>query len=262
MGKKYLINQIQLQLLSEQTENGTKNLNKYSCLPDLFRLPTDDLIKKGYNLTLLKASLGIISRESDFTQSRRYNILGPIKNLLSSLGINASVGPGQIKPTTAKSLGLNMDEIKTAFGALEAVYRILSNNYSLAIKNGYTASPSSNLTNGTGNSALDIAIMGFNTGSPKITKYCQTSNKNISKSCALAGKTVEIESNKKIPSNAYTPLSAQQYPLKTKNEITVYNKELKNYIPNYKTQRADGVNISTHGYISEVAKTMKGLTCF
>jgi hypothetical protein len=262
MNKKYLISQTQLQFLSEQTENDTKNLNKYSCLPDLFRLSTDDLIKKGYNLTLLKASLGIISRESDFTQSKRYNILSPIKNLAATLGIDTSLGPGQIKPSTAKNLGLSVDDLKTASGALLGVYKILSNNYSIAIKNGYTNSPSSNLSNGTGNSALDIAIMGFNTGPQKIIKYCETNTKGVARGCNLAGKTVDVVSTAKVTPNAYTPLSAQQYPTKSVTKLTVSNKVLKNYIPNLKTQRADGVNISTHGYIIEVAKKIKELNCF
>jgi hypothetical protein len=264
MSKNFIINTRQLELLYEQTNTQSLNLEKYSCIPNLFRLPTDTYIKKGYNLLFLKAALGIISRESDFGGSKRYSVLSPIKYLLGKLGVDTSVGPGQIKPTTAKDLGLSIEDINSASGSIEGIYKILQRNYSLALKEGYSDSPSTNLKDGTGNSALDMAILAFNTGGEKIFKYCKTSSPNIAKNCNLAGKTLEIDVDKNIQPNAYTPLNVQQYSDKTKgkSKLVVYNQPLTNYIPNYKTMRADGVNISTHGYVKEVSKKMKELNCF
>ena len=46
----------------------------------------------------------------------------------------------------------------------------------------------------------------------------------------------------------------------------IANKEIykivKNYLPNYKTVRWDGVNITTHGYVKEVTTKMKKINCF
>jgi hypothetical protein len=47
-----------------------------------------------------------------------------------------------------------------------------------------------------------------------------------------------------------------------KNKITVYNKPVKDYIPNFKTNRLDGVAITSHGYVQEVANKIKNYTCF
>lgn len=264
MSKKYIITEKQLDTLYEQGNKELSDLNKYTCVPELFRAPTDFFVKKKYNIPILKAALGIISRESDFGGSKRYSVLGPIKALVAKLGVNTSVGPGQIKPETAKSLGLSVDDINSAQGAIEGVYKILINNYSIALKRGYTNSVSSNFKSGTGNSALDMAIMAFNTGEHKIFKYCKTSDPKIAKNCKFAGKDLSIETDKKVQPNAYTPMSAQLYSAKTKGTTTikVYDEPLENYIPNYKTTRIDGVNISTHGYISEVTKKIRELSCF
>jgi hypothetical protein len=47
-----------------------------------------------------------------------------------------------------------------------------------------------------------------------------------------------------------------------KKTYKVSDKVVQNYIPNYKTERWDGVNISTHGYVEEVAGYYKKLNCF
>ena len=45
-------------------------------------------------------------------------------------------------------------------------------------------------------------------------------------------------------------------------EFKVLNKPVQNYIPNFKTERWDGVNISSHGYVKEVANNIKKFSCF
>ena len=44
--------------------------------------------------------------------------------------------------------------------------------------------------------------------------------------------------------------------------ITVTNQVVPNYLPNFKTKRLDGVSISSHGYVQEVASRYKKYTCF
>lgn len=207
------------------------------CVPTAFKLSVQNFIKKNYNKTFLKAALGIIGRESDFGDSNRFKFTAPLKALWAALGGQTSVGYAQIKPETAEKYGIKVKDLELASGSLEAAYKILQDNYNAAIKIGYTEQPSSNLKDGTGNSALDIAIAAYNLGASKITKYCKTNDPKINRPCSMSGK-------------------------KTDEGLTVTNQHVPNYIPNFKTERWDGVKISSHGYISEVAQRIKGFTCF
>lgn len=219
------------------------------CVPAAFRLSIQNFIRK-YDKTFLKVALGIIGRESDFGESNRFKFTSPLKSLWAALGGQTSVGYAQIKPETAEKYGIKMEDLELASGSIEAAYKIVQDNYNLALKNGYTTQPSVNLKDGTGNSALDLAIAAYNLGASKITKYCETSDPNIKKPCSKAGQTI-VEQK-----------MGQQTPKPDGKLITVTNKHVPNYIPNFKTKRWDGVSISSHGYISEVAKRMKGYTCF
>jgi hypothetical protein len=219
------------------------------CVPAAFKLSIQNFLGKNYDKTFLKAVLGIIGRESDFGESKRFKFTSPLKSLWAALGGQTSVGYAQIKPETAEKYGIKMEDLELASGSVEAAYKILQDNYNLALKNGYTTQPSVNLKDGTGNSALDLAIAAYNLGASKITKYCETSDPNIKKPCSKAGQTI-VEQK-----------MGQQTPPKVKS-IVVTNRHVPNYIPNFKTERWDGVSISSHGYISEVAKRMKGYTCF
>lgn len=228
-----------------------------SCVPLAFQGALSELINQGNNKLLLKTSLGIIGRESDFGESNRYKLLSGLKALLAMVGVKASVGMGQIKPATAKKYGVTISELLTAMGTLKTIYNVLSDNYQLALKVGYTSEPSSNFTKGTGNSALDIAIAAYNAGAAKIIKYCKTNNPKINKPCSLAGKTIEEQSV------AGAPLNGALYNSATpKTSITVTNQYVPNYLPNFKTKRIDGVSITSHGYVKEVAESIKKYTCF
>ena len=230
----------------------------FECVPKLFAPSVAELKNKGYNPLFLKIALGVIGRESGFGSGNRFNYLNPLKTLLSNLGINASVGYGQIKPETAKQYGMNVDDLNTALGALTTVYNVLIDNFKKAKQVGYSGSPSA-VKNGTGNSALDIAIVAFNAGIDKIVKYCETSNPNIKRDCKYAGKVLQEQSGS-ADLNA-NRLNKQQLAA-AKNKITVYNKPVVDYIPNFKTNRLDGVAITSHGYVQEVANKIKNYTCF
>ena len=225
-------------LISSKNKNEDLNLiSKYSCVPTVFRYPVYLLLKKGYNPLFIKTALGIIGRESDFGESNRFKYLSPLKTLYAYIGGQTSVGYGQVKPETAAQFGMDVSDLNTAIGALGAVYQYVVKNYNTARNVGYNANPSSNFKDGTGNSALDISIVGFNAGPDKIVKYCETNNPELKRDCKLVGKT-------------------------TKENLNVFNKPVTNYVPNFKTKRWDGVNISTHGYIKEVANNIKKYTCF
>jgi hypothetical protein len=232
------------------------------CVPAAFKLSIQNFLGKNYDKTFLKAVLGIIGRESDFGESKRFKFTSPLKSLWAALGGQTSVGYAQIKPETAEKYGIKMEDLELASGSVEAAYKILQDNYNLALKNGYTTQPSVNLKDGTGNSALDIAIAAYNLGASKITRYCKTSNPKINRPCSLAGKTIkEQDGSIELAMNR-----KNQQQLKQSDDIgksiTVTNQYVPNYIPNFKTERWDGVKISSHGYISEVAQRIKTYTCF
>jgi|688.fasta_scaffold250462_2 hypothetical protein len=232
------------------------------CVPTAFKLSVQNFIKKNYNKTFLKTALGIIGRESDFGESNRFKFTAPLKALWAGLGGQTSVGYAQIKPETAEKYGIKVKDLELASGSVDAAYKIIQDNYKIALKVGYTEQPSVNLKDGTGNSALDIAIAAYNLGASKITRYCKTSNPKINRPCSLAGKTIkEQDGSIELAMNR-----KNQQQLKQSDDIgksiTVTNQYVPNYIPNFKTERWDGVKISSHGYISEVAQRIKTYTCF
>lgn len=210
--------------------------NKYECLPKGYGFIADRLIKKGYDKEFLKASFSVLGRESSYGSGLRYNITAPLKTIADFFGAGSSLGPAQMKSKTAKELGVSEDSILTVEGAVIAVYKYLKRSYEIAKRNGYTSSPSVNFKNGTGDAALDISIASYNLGIEKIVKYCDTDNPNLKKPCELSGKRID--------------------------GLLVSNKHAKNYLPNFKTERWDKVEISTHGYVKEVAGRMKKMNCF
>ena len=210
--------------------------NRYSCVNPKFQIPTDALLKKGYNQVILKLALGIIGRESSFATGRRYATYGYAKEIAAKyLATDFSMGPAQMAPSTAADLGLSVDYIATNIGALDAAYKYLSRSIRKAKEQGYDATPSNLGNEGTGNAIYDISIASYNLGMKIIHKWCKTDNANIKRNCSDAGKLVE--------------------------KYRVSNTQVKNYIPNFKTKRPDGTNTSTHGYVKEVAETYKNLKC-
>ena len=236
------------QVFNKQMEN-SRSVQASSCVPGPYVYAIRKLKNSGASTLLLKATLGIIGRESDFgggesMMSKKYwsyELKSQVKNLKSLFddskvakyfggGDPTSLGPAQITPQTAKQYGIDPNDLNDVTTAVNGAYKILLSNYNIAIKNGYsTNKPSSNFTNGTGNAALDLAIAGHNLGESKITKYCETSNPKIKKFCSLAGKV--------------------------EDGVTVYNKPVSNYLPNY------GTKLTTHNYVTEVSKRMKSFSC-
>ena len=234
--------------------------DKYSCIIELgFRPVVDKLISQGYDKTFLKAALGVIGRESSFASGLRYNITSPLKIAASFFGSDTSIGPAQMKKSTSDDLKLK-ESITTLRGSLIAVYKYLLRSYEIAKNMGYqTNSPSSNFTKGTGNAALDITIASYNIGVGRIKKYCSTDDPSIKRSCSDAGKIVE-QSVIGAPNMGVTTQKSTPKVKKTKYKVS--NKVALNYLPNFKTKRWDGVNISTHGYVEEVSKNIKSFNCF
>ena len=255
--KKILVEQKPDNLMPGQNDNSyniyknTQNsqaenikYKRYSCIPEPgFRPVVGKLISEGYDKKFLKAALGVIGRESSYGSGFRYNITKDLKAVASFFGVNTSVGPAQMKQSTAEDLNLK-DSILSLRGALIGVYKLLKNNYKKAVSEGYsTNQPTVNFNEGSGDAALDIAIAAYNIGVGRITKYCMTNDPNIKRPCSKAGQIVENNNG-----------NSKKYK--------VTNNVAKNYLPNFKTQRWDKVNISTHGYVKEVVEKMESFNCF
>mgnify|MGYP003627809050 CR=1 FL=1 len=241
-----------------------KTNKDYNCVNSAFRVPLATLIDKGYSKDILKLALGIIGRESSFASGTRYSTLEPAKELWAWLGGSTSIGPAQMKPETAKNLGLNLSQITSNLGALDGVCRYLRKAINKAKKSGYSSGPSSIGSKGTGNAIYDIAVASYNIGMGKIHKWCKTNDPNVKRDCKFKGKLVESVSN--INEQVVNSITGVPYvkPSKkpSKKTYKVSDKVVQNYIPNYKTERWDGVDISTHGYVEEVAGYYKKLNCF
>ena len=115
---------------------------KYNCVNENFVMGVDILLNKGYDKDILRLALGIIGRESSFASGTRYNTLNGLKEIYAWFGGDTSVGPAQMKAATAESLGLNLSDITSNKGALDAAYRKLSRSIKLAKSRGYTNEPS------------------------------------------------------------------------------------------------------------------------
>ena len=218
----------------------------------------------------LKASIGIMGRESSFTmpininngfltitpryvKKQIYNYFSDVKWIvkLGFAGRTGSYGPAQIQLATWNALNLeklfNMkeSEITTKIGAGIATIVNLNNNYKLAKSVGYDTSKS-NIASGTGNAALDIAIAGHNIGKP--IKWCKTNDKNYAAPCDSKDKKY------------------QPYPKNKPNLIlTVSSQQIPNYIPKKTTEKYksdyNNVPLTTHNYVKEVSGYMSQFTC-
>lgn len=203
---------------------------QYPCVPSNFVIPLSNLINKGYDKNYLKYALSIIGRESSFESGTRYNTYGQAKNILSTFGVDASSGPAQMKPSTAKELGFTQQDILDREKSLLAVYKYIQKYIQESSKMGFQNKPS-NVKNGSGNAQIDITIASYNKGvGDTIVKWCES----------------------KLPERKKQGLKDPCFGTNGDK-----SKPIMNYVPNY----VDG-NASTHGYIQEVVLNYKKFSCF
>ena len=239
-------------------------------------------------ILLTKASVGIMGRETKFgnytentdtfSEILRGVGLGSLVNwgLKKRYGEKASqsLGVAQFTPETWKryvldksigdydsSLGL----VKQGLGALYSI----NNRYKKALSNGLKPEPSVNpilkkygiiqQINGTGNHALDMAILGHNMPEQKtIYPYCTTNHPLYAAPCRYSKispfKSQESFNPKSTLLQKVTDPKLKKFP----GELTVNQSEIiPNYFPNLK-----GPNHSGIGYVEEVAKYIKSFNCF
>lgn len=204
---------------------------------------------KGYNPELLKSAITQIFRESKgspitFISPKELwgfatNTLGfdPL-NWKEDFRANHSQGYAQIQPDTAKKYGIEMNQVYTLGGSLDALYKMLSTNYSKANNlykgNTVTIYQNQNLKQVPaigGNAALHMAIAAHNAGDGIIDRWCETNIPGIANKCS----------------------ETKRQPYKDKNLVAVTKKErpIENYFPNI-----GGV----HNYIPQFRKAFDAMT--
>ena len=277
----------------------TKETTFYGCVPGNLSLFVDyvmtnkKLLMKKLNLDsknlilLTKASLGIVGRESKFgnytegwdtfSETLRGFGLGSLVDwgLKKKYGNRQqSLGLGQFTADTWKRYGLDksIGDYDSSFGIVNqglGVLYSLSNRYKRALSNGLKTEPSVNpilskyglikQIKGTGNHALDMAILSHNMPEEKtLYTYCTTNHPlyagPCNKSKVTPYKTKEAFNPKSKLLIKVTDPNLKKFP----GELTVNQSGvIPNYFPNL-----GGPGHSGLGYVEEVATFMKSFNCF
>jgi hypothetical protein len=242
-------------------------------------------------ILLTKVSIGIIGRETKFGEVQTKGdvasemLRGAGAGSLVDWGMKVyrelggttksqSLGFGQFRPEAWKEYGLDklVGDYNQSFDVISqglAVLYSLSSRYKTALNNKLSTSPSVNPIlsqygvigniNGTGNHALDMAILSHNMPKDKtIFPYCKTNHPLYAAPCS---KTVYSPFEKKESFNPNTPLLQKVKDPKLKQfpgQLTVNRTEvIPNFFPNLK-----GAKHSAIGYVEEVANYMKSYNCF
>lgn len=225
-------------------------------------------------LVMAKAAMGIIGRESTFDTGTAFK--DEASEFLMSVGLGfipqgfqaawnvgnklrgkepqqMSLGPAQFTKDTWNTYGLDKkigpydESFNMINQGLGALHRI-NDDYKLALKTETGTGPSVNpiavrqgkikSLNGTGNNALDLAIVSHNMAG-LINKWCETSDPNYAGPC-----------NQKV----YQPFKTTKPELKV-NVFT--DKQIANYFPN-----KGSAGLTSIGYLEEVTGNINKFNCF
>jgi hypothetical protein len=277
----------------------TKETTFYGCVPGNLSLFVDyvmtnkKLLMKKLNLDsknlilLTKISLGIIGRESKFgnytegwdtfSETLRGVGLGSLVDwgLKKKYGKRQqSLGLGQFTADTWKKYGLDksIGDYNSSFNTINqglGVLYSLNIRYNKALSNGLKQEPSVNpiLTKygviqrikGTGNHALDMAILSHNMSEEKtLYPYCTTNHPLYASPCNKI-KMKPYDDQKSFNPNStllkkVTDPKLKKFP----GELTVNQSGvIPNYFPNL-----GGPGHSGFGYVEEVVKYIKSFNCF
>jgi hypothetical protein len=243
-------------------------------------------------ILLTKASVGILGRETTFGTYTEKTDTYVEKARAIGLGRGVDYVLKKHYDDKQQSLGMaqitkdywtrnNLDKIlgsyDTSFDTTQqglAVLYGLKNRYDLALQKGLKKEPSNNQilqkygiitsVDGTGNNALDLAIVGHNFGEGIINKYVQTSHPlyatTIGQTTSSPFETEESfntwASRSKLMRSKNVPDNLKQFP----GKLQVTNNILPNYFPN----KAASVNTFSHtsiGYLEGVVDYMNKFGC-
>jgi hypothetical protein len=181
---------------------------------------------KSFDPNLLIATICIILRESkgtSFSFAHPKEIGGAIMNFF---GGDSSQGYGQVKPSVAKSYGIDPSQFDSMYGSIDGVYRMLLKNYESA-KKYYSGNFITKNINGkykkesalNNDAALHMAIAVHNGGLGILGNWCETNLPTIANKCNINSRQPYPEdqkdlwaiTNKKKPIQNYFPKKGSLY---------------------------------------------------
>lgn len=160
-----------------------------------------------YNPTFMISSIAILFNESklDFRELlKAKEIGGEILNFFNLpknipyIGGDRSVGYAQIKPSVAKSYGIDPTKLHNMEVSFDAVYKMMVKNYSVAKKlyngtsvNVYEKGVLKQIPAINNDAALHLAIAGHNAGIYNVVaNWCETDMKGIANKCSQKSRKV------------------------------------------------------------------------
>lgn len=222
-------------------------------------------------LYFTKLALGIMSRETKQGSATEIgDVAGEFFRSTFGTGFgNQSLGHAQFTEDTWKRYGLDkkvgpFNESFTASKQGLATIFMLNDNYKKILSKGLQTGPSVNpiLTkyglitsiNGTGNNALDLAIVSHNFNpSFTMTKYCKTSHPLYMASCNEPTKKINYDPNSNLLKKITDP-NLKKDP----GTVKVFTSDVVvNYFPNLA-----GPSHTAIGYLEEVVKKANTYNCF
>jgi hypothetical protein len=207
---------------SWSTSAAKKLFNRKSSMRDLASAIISWAKKnRSFNPLLLKTAISVIFRESKGESAMLYlnpkEVLGMLHNIF---GGEHSQGYAQIRPSTAKQYGIDMDSLYTFGGSLDAIYKMLLKNYQTAKK--YYSGPTVTIYKNNklvkipaigGDAALHMTIAAHNAGSGILNNWCETNISGIANKCSETQRVPDKSKPKEIA-------------------ITKKDKKIDNYYPN------------------------------
>jgi hypothetical protein len=278
-------------------EEDAKSLDKYKCVPEDLRVFASYAMDNAEKYTkifkidlptykmLVKASLGIIGRETKFGEAKEFSDqssefmrsklnmgdfidwgIGAFTNQTQSLGL-AQFTPGTWKKYKLdKTIGDFNDSFDTTKQGLAVLYT-LTLRYKKALSARLKKEPSINPVlkkylgkeiKGTGNNALDLSILGHNMGEKVLTRWCETNHPLYAAPINKKEHTPYKKEEDFNPEESAV-LSVVKDPNLKKFPGTLkvhQDKIIPNFFPNLKGPKHTGI-----GYVEEVAKYMKNFNC-
>lgn len=238
---------------------------------------------------LAKLSLGIMFRETKLGSFTEWNDtaqeilrtfgLGFVADTVIKYGYGpgktASLGHGQFKPETWTKYGLDkkVGDYNGSFNATSqglGILYMLTANYKEGLSVGLKTSPSQNpilkkygiitQIDGTGNNALDLAIISHNmTKSKTLVKYCTTNHELYAAPCGLKNYTPFTSQSSFNPNSTLLSKVTNPNIKKFPGTLTVNQSNvIENYFPNLKGP----IRTTSLGYLKEVVTNSKTYNCF
>lgn len=217
---------------------GNNKLGMFNLAAAIFLLQD----KQNPSVEMLSVVVSLILRESKgetaFTQLHPKEIGAWINNYF--FGGDSSRGYAQIQPSLAREYGIDPEKVETMTGSVNALYKIMTSRYNLAVKRGYKGDTVTIWNSETktfikipaigSDAALHAAMASHNGGAGLIQKWCKTNKLGLAAPCNSTN-------------------------FKNDGRITNNNQPIQNYIP--RIQSGGGADTVT--YMTQAIKSFNNI---